>query len=35
MKMKYIKSASRLLDRKWVNEGGLDVSKEVLWVSVG
>ena len=32
---KYIKSAGRLLDRVWVNKGGLDLSKEVLWVSVG
>ena len=35
MEMKYIKSASRLLDRAWVNKGGLDLSKEVLLVSVG
>ena len=35
MGIKYIKSASRLLDRAWVNKGGLDLSKEVLWVSVG
>ena len=35
MEIKYIKSASRLLDRVWVNKGGLDLSKEVLWVSVG
>ena len=33
--MKYIKSAARLLDRNCVNKGGLDPSKEVLWVSVG
>ena len=33
--IKYIKSASRLLDRAWVNKEGLDLSKEVLWVSVG
>ena len=32
--MKYIKSASRLLNRAWVNKGGLDLWKEVLWVSV-
>ena len=31
--MKYIKSAARLLDRDWVNKGGWDLSKEVLWVS--
>ena len=34
MEIKYIKSAARLLDRDWVNKGGLDLSKEVLWVSV-
>ena len=33
--IKYVKSAARLLDRNWVNKGGLDLSKEVLWVSVG
>ena len=33
--IKYIKSAARLLDIVWVNKGGLDLSKEVLWVSVG
>ena len=33
--MKYNDSAFRLLDRVWVNIGGLDLSKEVLWVSVG
>ena len=32
---KYVKSASRLLDRDYVNQGVLDLSKEVLWVSVG
>ena len=35
MGMKYIKSATSLLDRDWVNKRGLDLSKEVLWVSVG
>ena len=35
MEMKYIKSAARLLDSNWVNKRGLDLSKEVLWVSVG
>ena len=35
MEMKYIKSTARLLNRDWVNKGGLDLSKEVLWVSVG
>ena len=33
--MKCIKSASRLLDRDCVNKEGLDLSKEVLLVSVG
>ena len=33
--MKYLKSAARLLDRDCVNKGGLHLSKEVLWVSVG
>ena len=35
MEIKYLKSAARLLDRDYVNKGGLDLSKEVLWVSVG
>ena len=35
MEMKYVKSTARLLDRDWVNKRGLDLSKEVLWVSVG
>ncbi len=30
-----MKSAARLLDRDCVNKGGLDLSKEVLWGSVG
>ena len=34
MEIKYVKSAARLLDRNWVNKRGLDLSKEVLWVSV-
>ena len=33
--IRYVKSAARLLDRNCVNKGGLDLSKEVLWVSVG
>ena len=33
--MKYIKSAARVLNRNCVNKRGLDLSKEVLWVSVG
>ena len=35
MEMKYIKSATRVLDRNLVNKTGLDLSKEVLWVSLG
>ena len=34
MEMECIKSAVRLLNKDWVNKGGLDLSKEVLWVSV-
>ena len=34
MGIRYNKSAARLLNRDYVNKGGLDVSKEVLWVSV-
>ena len=33
--MKYIKSAAQLLNVNWVNKQGLDLSKEVLWVSFG
>ena len=35
MEMKYIKSAARVLNRDCVNKRGLDLSKNVLWVSVG
>ena len=35
MEIKCIRSASRLLDIDCVNKRGLDLSKEVLWVSVG
>ena len=35
MEMKYIKSAARVLNRNCVNKGGLDLSKNVLWVSLG
>ena len=35
MEIKYNKSAARVLDRDCVNKRGLDLSKEVLWVSVG
>ena len=31
----YPKNAASLLDRVCVNRRGLDLSKEVLWVSVG
>ena len=34
MGMKYVKSLARLLDRDYVNKRGLELSKEVLWVSV-
>ena len=35
METKYIKSAARGLNIDCVNKGGLDLSKEALWVSVG
>ena len=35
MEIKCIKSAARLLDKDCVNNRGLDLSKEVLLVSVG
>ena len=35
MEMRYINSASRLLDRNNVNRRGLDLSEELLWISVG
>ena len=35
MEIKCIKSAARLLNIDCVNKGGLDLSKEVLWASVG
>ena len=35
MEIKYIKSSARVLDKDCVNKGGLDLSKGVLWVSVG
>ena len=35
MEIKCIKSAARLLNIDCVNKGGLDLFKEVLWVSVG
>ena len=34
MEIKYIKSAGRVLIRDCVNKKGLDLSKNVLWVSV-
>ena len=34
MEMKYIESAPRVLDKNCVGKGGLDLSKEVLWISV-
>ena len=33
--MKYIKISASLLSRDYVNKGGLDLFKEVLWVIVG
>ena len=35
MGIKYLKSVTRLLDRHYVNRGGLDLSKKETWVSVG
>ena len=35
MVTKQLKSAARLLQRNCVNRRGSDLSKEVLWVSVG
>ena len=35
MEIKYNKCVAGLLNRNWVNIGGLHLSKEVLWVSVG
>ena len=35
MEIKCIKSAARLLDKDCVNKGDLNLSKEILWVSVG
>ena len=33
--IKYLKSAARLLNREYVVQQDLDLSTEVLWVSVG
>ena len=35
MEIKYIKNPARVLNRDCVNKGGLDLFKNVLWVSVG
>ena len=35
MEIEYIKSAARFLNRHCFNKGDLDLSKNVLWVSVG
>ena len=35
MEIKYIESAARLLNINCVNKRGLDLLKEVLWISVG
>ena len=34
MEIRYNKKSDRLLDRNCVKKGGLDLYKEVLWVSV-
>ena len=33
MEMKYIERIARLLDRDYGSRRGLDLSKEVLWIS--
>ena len=35
MEIKCVKSVARLLNRNCINKRGLDLSKEVLWVSIG
>ena len=35
MGIQYLKSPARFLNRDYVNKRGLDLSKKVLWVSVG
>ena len=35
MEIKYIKSTPRVLNRDCLNKRGLDISKNILWVSVG
>ena len=35
MEKEYLESPDRLFSRDFVNRRGLDLSKEVLWVSVG
>ena len=35
MGIKHLESATRLLDRDYVNRWALDLSKKILWVSVG
>ena len=35
MEIKYIKSAARVLNRHCFNKRGLDLSKNVLWLSIG
>ena len=34
MEIEYLKSAATLLDRDCVDRRGLDLSKEVLWISL-
>ena len=35
MEIKCIKSAAKLLNKDCIKKGGLDLFKEVLWISVG
>ena len=35
MEIEYIKSAAKVLNKDYINTGDLDLSKNVLWVSVG
>ena len=35
MEIRYLECANRLLNRICVNKGGLDLSTDALWVSVG
>ena len=35
MEIEYIKSAAKVLNKDYINTGDLDLSKNVLWVSIG